>query len=92
MLVSHKDLVRIVKELPEHRLSLIDLAWRMVREDGSLDTDRALLMVDEIEAANQEAVRYARASKAALWTLQEMARTSAPPEMDWAWAEALHAR
>ena len=69
---QHDDVLRIVAGLPEHRLRLIELARDMVKEDGSIDPDQALLHVDEIETAKHEAIAYGNSTKQAIWVLKEL--------------------
>ncbi len=75
MIISHEDLVRIVRELPERQLQIIDLAWKVVKEDGSIDQTRALIFIDDIERARQEARSYAATTERAVWALRDIARS-----------------
>ena len=58
-----EDLVRILSEMPAVRLRLIDLAWEMVGEDGSLDQEKMTFYAMEISDAIKEAEEYAEATK-----------------------------
>jgi len=53
------NLVNALKRIPEVRLRLIDLAWQVARDDGSIDMDRLLLNVKETDEAIDEARAYA---------------------------------
>lgn len=76
MIIPHEDLVRIFLELPERELQIIDLAWKVANEDGSIDQTRALIFMDDIEQARQEARSYATATERAVWALRDIARST----------------
>lgn len=76
MLLSPEDMLRTVRNLPEKKLRLIDLAWEVAKGDGSLDQSKNFLLIDEIEAARQEASAYAYQTKKAVWALKDLARYS----------------
>ena len=61
--MNPEDLVRILSEMPEVRLRLIDLAWQVIGEDGSLDRDKLAFYATEISDAIKEAQEYAEATK-----------------------------
>ena len=69
------DLVRILSELPEVKLRLIDLTWRVVGEDGSLDQDKLTFYAKELTEAIREAENYSAATKGAVQCLIEMVRS-----------------
>ncbi len=68
---SH-DLIRVLKEIPECRLRLIDLAREMVGDDGSLDTEKLGFRRKELEEAIAEAEAYAKATREAVQCLISM--------------------
>ena len=72
--MKSEDLVRALKGVPEFRLRLIDLARELVREDGSIDFDKATFYRKEIEEAIGEAEDYSWATREAVRCLREMAR------------------
>jgi len=67
------NLVNALKQLPEVRLRLIDLAWQVTKDDGSIDAERLLQMSKELEEATHEARAYAEATRKAVWCLRSMA-------------------
>jgi len=73
--MNASDLIGALKQVPETRLRLIELARQVVREDGSLDGERASFLVREMQEAIAEAEGYARATQEAVRCLREMARS-----------------
>ncbi len=53
-----KRLIRILEDIPETKLLIFDLAWKLTRPDGTIDQDKSLEMVEEIEAASQQVEIY----------------------------------
>lgn len=69
------NLIDALKELPEVRLRLIDLARQVAREDGSIDVERAMFLGKELEEAVNEARAYAESTRKAVWCLMNMGRS-----------------
>lgn len=69
------DLVHALKEVPEARLRLLELARGLVGEDGRLDPDKAAFQSKEIAEAIEEAHAYGEATRRAVRCLREMARS-----------------
>jgi len=57
-MTSPADLIRALKEVPEQKLKLLDLARESVEEDGSLDTDMLAYRHKEVKEAADEAESY----------------------------------
>jgi hypothetical protein len=74
--MESKDLIRILKEVPETRLRIIDLAWKVVGEDGAIDPDKVALHYKELKEATDEAEAYSEATKEAVKCLEDLARSS----------------
>ena len=68
---SH-DMVEALRPLPQVRLRLIELAWKIVREDGSPDPDRLAFHHKELVEAIAEAEAYEKATKGAVLCLRRM--------------------
>lgn len=66
------NLVNALKRIPEVRLRLIDLAWEVARDDGSIDMDRLLQKVKEIDEAIAEARAYAETTRKASQCLMRL--------------------
>ena len=71
--MKNDDLIRALKGVPETRLRLIDLAWEITREDGSIDFEKAAFYGKEIEEAINEAEGYAQATREAVLCLRRIA-------------------
>lgn len=69
------EFIRALREVPEERLRLIELAWELVGEDGNLDCGKAVFHSQELEEALAEAQAYVQAAKEALWELSRLARS-----------------
>ena len=69
--MNNEHLILALKQLPEVKLRLIELARQMVREDGSLDCERAGCYRQEIEAAIGEAEAYTQRVQGVIpWLMQ----------------------
>jgi hypothetical protein len=67
--------IEALKRLPAHRIELIELAWRFIKPDGTLDEDLMSLNMNEIQDAAKAADAYAADTKKAvtlLWQLQHL--------------------
>ena len=64
-----------LRQVPETKLRIIDLAWQVVNEDGSLDDEKTLLVAEELEEAVDEAEAYCRATKEAIGCLRNLAQS-----------------
>ena len=73
--MDNELIIRALKQVPEARLLLTDLAWQMVREDGSLDPEKTAFLVKELGEAMNEARGYAQATSEAATCLRQMARS-----------------
>jgi len=62
-----------LKRVPECRLSIIDLAWKIVDENGELD-DNLMLHNLEVEAAVNEAKSHVSDTRKAIRLLCQLAR------------------
>jgi len=71
-----KDLIRILKGVPETRLRIIDLAWNVTDDDGAIDPDKVAFHYKEIKEATDEAQAYSEATKEAVECLRELVRYS----------------
>jgi hypothetical protein len=74
-MMDARNVIEALKQVPETRLRLIDLAWQVFREDGSLNVERAAFFGKELEEATAEAQTYSRATREAVRCLREMGRS-----------------
>jgi len=71
--MKHEDIIWILREVPEVRLRLIELAWELY-QGGELDEEKAIFLRKEIEEAVTEAEGYAKETREAVWLLKEIIR------------------
>ncbi len=57
-MINSGDLIQSLKEVPEHKLKILDLARESVKEDGSLDLDGLSYRSEEVKEATDEAEAY----------------------------------
>ena len=72
--MTPNELVNILKTVPEYRLRIIELAWELVDADGHLDENLAVLRMQEIREACQEAEHYADSTREMAHSLKECLR------------------
>ena len=70
-----KALIRILREVPETNLRLIELAREITKDDGDLDYDRLPFVSGELQEAVSEAKGYAGSTQRTVWALKQMARS-----------------
>ncbi len=56
--MNTKRLIKLLERVPETKLLIFDLAWKLARKDGTIDWDKSLQMVDEIEEAQRQVEIY----------------------------------
>ena len=66
------DLIRILKEVPECQLQLVQLASEVTGEDGNIDSQKLSFLRKEVEEAVDEAKAYVQATKEAVLCLIKM--------------------
>ena len=49
-----QDLVRVLQQVPEKRLSIFRLVWEVLDEHGDIDPEKALFKAEEFRLALQE--------------------------------------
>jgi hypothetical protein len=69
--MSSSNLIRVLREVPECRLRLIELSWKVVGDDGKVDLSRLTFYSKEIEEALAEAEAYREATRKAVRCLME---------------------
>jgi hypothetical protein len=62
-MITQERLLELLREMPAVHLELLDLAWKLVGEDGELDPQKISFHYTEIEKAIGEAEAYAKATK-----------------------------
>ena len=71
--------IETLKRVPECRLSIIDLAWKIAGEDGGEIDDNIMLHHLEVEAAVREAKAYVSDTRKAILLLWQLARLNPSP-------------
>jgi len=68
------DLIRILKEVPETKLRILDLCPELIGKDGNIDPGKVVFYSKELTEATKEAEKYSRETKEAVRCLSELAR------------------
>ena len=69
-----RDLIRILKGVPETRLRILELCHKVLREDGTVDPQKVAFYSKELIEATEEAEQYSKETKEAVRCLRELAR------------------
>jgi len=69
-----RDLTRILKEVPETRLRILDLCHELIGEDGAVDAEKVAFYSSELLEATKEAEQYSKETREAVRCLRELAR------------------
>ena len=70
--MTPEDLIRALQEVPEKRLSILELAWETVDDNGKLDPDKVIRLAAELGAAFEEARAYTRETEKVRWGLRQL--------------------
>ena len=68
------DITEILKSIPEVKLKVIPLTWKLLGEDGRIDIKKASYDTTEVDAALEEAENYARQTGSAVSHLKSLLR------------------
>jgi len=68
------DITDILKNVPENKLKIIPLTWKLLGEDGRIDIRKASYDTTEVDAALDEADEYARQTGSAVAHLKNILR------------------
>ena len=69
-----RDIVEILKSVPEVKLKIIPLVWELFDEKGRIDTRKAAYNSQEVDAALEEAKNYAQKTESAVSHLKNLLR------------------
>ena len=69
-MISQEELIEILKQVPEKRLRIFELAWELVGENGNLDPDKVAFYSEELEQAVFEAKAYSAETAEAVQCLK----------------------
>ena len=73
--MTNEEVIRALRQVPEVRLRLIELTRLLVKEDGSLDHEKASFLRQDIDQSTGEARAYAHDTERAVQWLRELARS-----------------
>jgi hypothetical protein len=62
-MITQERLIELLRGLPETRLALLDLTWKLTGENGMLDPKRIAFNYVEMEKAISQAEAYTRETK-----------------------------
>ena len=68
------NIVEILKSVPEVKLKVIPLTWKLLGEDGHIDVRKVSYDTTEVDAALEEAENYARQTGNAVSHLKNLLR------------------
>jgi PRTRC genetic system protein C len=69
---NRPDVVEILRQVPNKRLAVFDLAAELIDTDGEIDAEAAAVHQPEINLAIAEAESYARATRSAVEALRRI--------------------
>lgn len=73
-MIETSDLIRILKEIPETRLRILELCHKLIGEDDNVDPQKVAFYSKELLEATKEAEQYSKETKEAVRCLRELAR------------------
>jgi hypothetical protein len=68
------DIAEILKSVPEIKLKIIPMTWKLLGENGRVDIRKVSYDTTEIDAALEEAEDYARQTGSAVMHLKNLLR------------------
>ncbi len=68
------DITDILKSVPDVKLKIIPLTWKLLGEDGRIDIRKAAYDTTEVDTALDEAEEYARQTGSAVAHLKNLLR------------------
>ncbi len=69
-MISQEELVEILRQVPEKRLKIFELAWELLGKDGNLDPDKVAFYSEELDQAVSEAKAYSAETAEAVQCLK----------------------
>jgi len=58
-----EEIINALEKVPEYRLRLVELAWKLVNEEGKIDLTKIAFYHQEIVEAIEEAEAYRKETK-----------------------------
>jgi hypothetical protein len=72
--MESKDLIRILKQVPEARLRILELCHKVIGKKGDVDPEKVAFYSSELLEATKEAEQYSKETHEAVRCLRELAR------------------
>jgi len=73
--MESKDLIRILKQVPEARLRILELCHKVIGKKGDVDPEKVAFYSSELLEATKEAEQYSKETQEAVRCLRELARS-----------------
>ncbi len=70
--MNNRKIVKLLKQLPEVKLGLIDMLWQVVDDSGRVMPDKVLFYQKELDECMQEAKDYVVATRKAIICLKSL--------------------
>jgi len=70
--MMHQHLIQALTAVPEKRLALLEMSWKVLDKDGQLDENKIMAMSQELEQAAAEARDYMKQVEKAIWFIQAL--------------------
>ena len=70
--MMHQHLIQALTAVPEKRLALLEMSWKVLDKDGQLDENKIMAMSQELEQAAAEARDYIKQVEKAIWFIQAL--------------------
>jgi hypothetical protein len=70
--MMHQDLIQALTAVPEKRLALLEMSWKVLDKDGQLDEKKIREISLELEQAAAEARDYMKQVEKAIWFIQAL--------------------
>jgi hypothetical protein len=72
--MESKDLIRILKQVPEARLRILELCHKVIGKKGDVDPEKVAFYSKELLEATKEAEQHSKETHEAVRCLRELAR------------------
>jgi hypothetical protein len=70
--MMHQHLIQALTAVPEKRLALLEMSWKVLDKDGQLDEKKIREIFQELEQAAAEARDYMKQVEKAIWFIQAL--------------------
>ena len=74
-MIETRELIRILEEVPETRLRILELCHKVIGKKGDVDPEKVAFYSKELLEATKEAEQYSKETQEAVRCLRELARS-----------------